>query len=292
MINNRLDLIGQRFGKLVVVEYAGTKTYANGNKFSLWLCKCDCGGTKIAIGANLKRGTVTSCGCAVKEAAQNRNSRGNVKHGYHDERLYNVWKGMKSRCNNINNSVYHNYGGRGIRVCEEWDSDYCIFREWALNTGYDENAPRGECTLDRIDVNGNYCPENCRWVNQRVQANNRRYNVRIEYDGEVKTLSEWEEDTGLDRRLLYERIFTYCYDIDKAFTKPVVTFEHPEMASGRSRNRIVEYNGEKRTVAEWAKIYGMSPDTLWARLFQMKWDVETALTKPVASKRKHKGEID
>lgn len=281
MINNRLDLIGQRFGKLVVVEYAGTKTYANGNKFSLWLCKCDCGRTKIAIGANLKRGTVTSCGCAVKEAARIRGTKGNLKHGHHGERLYNVWKGMKERCNNENHVSYKNYGGRGIGVCEEWNEDYSSFYNWAINAGYDENAKRGELTLDRVDTNGDYCPSNCRWVNQRVQANNRRYNVRIEYNGEAKTLSEWEEDTGLDRRLLYERIYTYHYDVEKAFTKPVVTAEHPEMASGRSRNRIVEYNGEKRTVAEWAKIYGMSPDTLWARLFQMKWDVETALTKPV-----------
>lgn len=287
MINNRLDLIGQRFGKLVVIEYAGTKTYANGNKFSLWLCKCDCGGTKIAIGVNLKRGTVTSCGCAVKEAAQNRNSRGNVKHGYHDERLYNVWKGMKSRCNNINNSVYHNYGGRGIRVCEEWDSDYCSFREWALNTGYDENAPRGECTLDRIDVNGNYCPENCRWVDQATQACNTRYNVVIEFNGQSKTLVEWAKEVGINRDTLYNRIFSYKWSVEKALTEPLFVAGKNSI---RSANRVVEYNGEKKTVKEWAEIYNISAEVLRSRLFRMNWSADDAFTRPVASKRKHKGE--
>lgn len=282
MINNRLDLVGQRFGKLTVIEYAGTKTYKNGNKFSLWLCKCDCGGTKIAIGTNLKRGVTSSCGCLRKEAAKNRKPHA-PKHGFHGERLYNVWKGMNSRCNPSNK----NYGGRGIKVCDKWAKDYTAFRKWALENGYDCNAKRGKCTLDRIDVNGDYCPENCRWVNQVIQVNNTRINKKVTYKGETKTLMEWSEITGISHRLLYSRIFTYHMNIEDAFTKKV----GPDNTRFKSRHRLVEYNGETKSAIEWAELYGISPDTLWGRLFKMNWDIEDALTKPIQNyNRQKKGE--
>ena len=276
MINNRLDLVGQRFGKLQVIEYAGTKTYKNGNKFSQWLCKCDCGKTKIVIGTNLKRGITASCGCAVKEAADNR-KQCTPKHGFHGERLYNVWKGMKQRCSSSNK----NYGGRGIKVCEEWCNDYLSFRKWALNNGYDKDAKRGECTLDRIDCNGDYCPENCRWTNQKVQMNNTRNNKMVLYNGELKTLDNWEKIVGIHHRLLYERIFIYNMSVDEAFMKSV----GPDNTKYKSRYRLVEYNGNTLTVNEWAKLYGLNPDTLWARLFRLNWSIEKALTEPV---EKHK----
>lgn len=286
MKNNRLDLIGQRFGKLTVIEYAGTKTYKNGNKFSQWLCQCDCGGKKVALGTNLKRGITQSCGCLVKEAACLRESSGHKKHGYHGERLYNVWKGMKSRCNNKNNSSYKHYGARGIKVCEEWNTDYASFRKWALEAGYNEEEKRGKCTLDRVDVNGDYCPENCRWVSQSTQMRNTRCNRMIEYDGEIKSLSEWADILGVSRRILYSRIYTYHQDIDKAFTSPVIDHKDPENAKGRSRNRLVKYNEETHTINEWASITGICADTLWARIFKLNWSIEKAMTHPVQSKNK------
>lgn len=280
MKNNRLDLVGQRFGKLQVIEYAGTKTYKNGNKFSQWLCRCDCGRTKIAIGTNLKRGVTTSCGCVVKEATRNRKQRA-PKHGFHGERLYNVWKGMKQRCGSLNK----NYGGRGIEVCEEWRNDYLSFRKWALENGYDKDAKRGECTLDRIDFNGNYCPENCRWVNQKAQMNNTRNNKMVFYGGELKTLDDWERIIGINHKLLYERIFIYGMNVEEAFTKSV----GPNNAKFKSRYRLVEYNGDTRSVNEWAELYGFNPDTLWARLFRLNWNVEMALTEPI---KRHKENIN
>ena len=282
MVNNRLDLLGQRFGKLVVIEYVGTKTYKNGNKFSQWLCRCDCGGTKIATGTNLKRGVTTSCGCAIKEAAMKRDSVGNKKHGYHDERLYKVWKGMKNRCRPSNK----NYGERGIKVCNEWAADYMEFRKWALGAGYDENAKRGECTLDRIDVNGDYCPENCRWVDQKMQMNNTRYNKKVKYNNDIKTVSEWADVVGINRDLLYERLFTYHLDVETAFSKPIINRNHPEGAKNKSRYRMVEYNGEVHTINEWSKITGIRADTLWARIFKLNWDVGIAFTKPVINHNK------
>jgi len=281
MKNNRLDLVGQRFGKLTVVEYAGTKTYKNGNKFSQWLCKCDCGGTKIALGVNLKKGTTLSCGCLIKEAANSRKPR-KPKHGFKGERLYGIWKGMKRRCS----SSDKHYGGRGVRVCEEWEKDYTVFREWALKSGYDCNAKRGECTLDRIDVNGDYCPENCRWVNQTIQMNNTRVNKKVTFNGMIKTLYEWSKVIGINHRLLYSRIFIYHMDVEDAFTKTVGA----DNTRFKSRYRLVEYDGQEKSIIEWAELYGMNPDTLWARLFKMNWSIEDALTKPIQNHSRKKKE--
>ena len=118
-----------------------------------------------------------------------------------------MWANMKNRCYNPNYSEYKSYGGRGISVCEEW-MDYPQFKEWALFTGYDETLPRGQQTLDRIDYNGNYCPDNCRFVNMFIQANNKQDNVRITYNGEEHTLSEWANILNIKYDYLYYRFRT------------------------------------------------------------------------------------
>lgn len=162
------DLTGQRFGRLVCIEYAG-KT--GKNQASSWRCRCDCGNEKVVLGASLKRGRTTSCGCYQKEKlAENRPkdySKINVKHGdsSHRSRVYNIWANMKQRCYNPNNPSYHWYGEKGITICDEWKEDYETFRDWASVSGYADNL-----TIDRIDSNGNYEPGNCQWLTQGENA--------------------------------------------------------------------------------------------------------------------------
>lgn len=159
-----VDITNQRFGMLTAIKRVGSK-----NGRALWLCKCDCGNTKLILAKSLRYGEVVSCGCKHLN-----NLRTNaITHNHYVERLYWVWHSMLQRIKNPNRREYHWYGERGITVCDEW-KDYNVFRKWALAHGYDEKAQQGKCTIDRIDVNGNYEPDNCRWVGMDVQNKNKR----------------------------------------------------------------------------------------------------------------------
>ena len=160
------SLIGEKFGRLTVLEYS----HANTHREPFWVCRCDCGTIKTVIGASLKNGHTQSCGCFRREEAIKRAT----KHGMNYTRIHIVWTAMKERCENPNHKHYKHYGGRGITVCDEWRKDFVAFKDWAYANGYDENAPKGQCTLDRIDVNKNYSPDNCRWVSMAEQAKNKR----------------------------------------------------------------------------------------------------------------------
>lgn len=133
-----------------------------------------------------------------------------IKHGGSKrgrrERLYAVWNMMKQRCGDPNNKSYKNYGGRGVSVCDAWKNSYKEFRDWALANGYDDNAETHKCTIDRIDNNGDYCPENCRFVSAKEQSRNTRRNRIITYNGETKTLAEWGEATGIYYLTIHYRI--------------------------------------------------------------------------------------
>ena len=193
MLNFKEDLSGKRFGRLIVVSYAGQDLKGHS---SLWDCRCDCGKTKIVRRKSLKNGETTSCGCYSSECTSARFK----KHGFKNHRLYIIWKSMRQRCNCITNQRYHDYGGRGITICQEWD-EFTEFYSWAMANGYNSTL-----TIERKEVNGNYCPENCTWILPELQSSNRRNNHRLTFDGQTKTISEWSRDMGGDFNLVYRRI--------------------------------------------------------------------------------------
>lgn len=186
------DLTGLRFNKLTVICEDGR--YKSGNV--RWLCHCDCGGITHSTSYALKNGKQIGCKCVSSE----RMARLNTKHGGYGTRLYEIWRQMHRRCYCKNTKAYHDYGGRGITICDEW-KDFEPFRAWAIKNGYEENL-----TIDRVDVNGNYEPSNCRWATVKEQANNRRSNHKVEYNGEMQTVSEWADQYGVSQLKLWARL--------------------------------------------------------------------------------------
>ena len=191
-----IDLTGQRFGRLTVLERSGSI-----GRMAAWKCRCDCG-KECVVGSNaLRTGHTKSCGCLGREIQDANLSQRIVKHGMSRHRLHNIWCQMRGRCRNENDASYRRYGGRGIRVCREWDEDFNAFKDWALAHGY-----REDLTIDRIHNGGNYEPTNCRWATLEEQANNRRSNRVIAYGGEVYTMAEWAKLLGVCIGTLYTRL--------------------------------------------------------------------------------------
>lgn len=189
------DLTGNKYGKLTVINRA-----ANRGRRTYWLCKCECGNTKEVRGDHLTSGKINSCGCIVR------------KHGKEGTRLYNIWRSMLSRCEKENNISYKDYGARGIIVCDEWH-DIDNFFSWAIDSGYNDTL-----TIERKDYNGNYEPSNCRWATRKEQANNRRSNHLLEYNGETHNISEWASITGIDARKIENRINKLHWSIERSLT--------------------------------------------------------------------------
>lgn len=204
------NLNGQRFGKLLVI---GDSVKQGRRKF--YPCLCDCGRETLVRDDALTSGGTKSCGCSRSYHQGKTSDNRYERRG----RLYHVWYGMKRRCENPKDTSYHRYGGRGITVCEEWSNSYEAFVDWAMESGYDPNSKHKECTLDRIDNNGNYEPSNCRWANMTVQSNNRRSSVLITYQGETLTVAEWAKKVGLNHGALLNRI-NQGWDIEVALTTP------------------------------------------------------------------------
>ena len=179
------NIIGKRYGRLVVLEYCGS---------SMWKCLCDCGNV-VNVRTNSLTGTrinTRSCGCLHKDKV--------TKHGRHKTRIYRIWGEMRSRCHNPQNDNYNSYGGRGIKICNEW-ADFKKFYLWSVENGYSDKL-----TLDRIDVNGDYSPQNCRWATSKQQANNRRNNHYMSLNGQTKTVTEWANEYGIVPTTLLSRL--------------------------------------------------------------------------------------
>lgn len=190
------DLTGKRFGRLTVLKQNGRDKKG----YIIWRCKCDCGNECNVISRYLASNGTTSCGCYSREI----HSAMLKTHGHSHTRLHKMWSTMIGRCCYPNVHEYENYGGRGVKVCDDW-LDYPKFEEWALANGYNPKAKHGACTIDRIDTDKDYTPNNCRWVDMKTQQRNRRNNVRVEYNGETHCLSEWAEIVGIKYVTLYKR---------------------------------------------------------------------------------------
>lgn len=210
-----VDLTGCRFNRLQVICRDGSYILNGKVKEPKWKCVCDCGNCVTVVGGSLRSGKTQSCGCLQHE----RHKQSSLKHGGCSDnspvRLYRIWSNMKQRCTNPNHHFYKNYGGRGITVNREWQDSYIAFRDWALSNGYSDDL-----TLDRIDLNGDYNSDNCRWVTYKIQANNKSTNRLITVGDRTKTLSEWSDESGVPVGTLWSRINMYGWTAEKAiFTK-------------------------------------------------------------------------
>ena len=212
-MNQKFSLVGCRFGKLTVI------CYAHGGDGALWYCRCDCGGESIAKAASLRYGSTKSCGCGSKaQASANIHAIGKAARGPyypHTRRLKELHRNMLDRCYNPKNRRYDSYGGRGIRVCEEWRTSRVAFYEWVMLNGWGDGA-----TLDRIEVNGNYEPSNCRSVGTIVQANNTTRNRYLELDGKRQSIAEWSRERGISSSAILHRL-DRGWAVGRALTQPL-----------------------------------------------------------------------
>jgi hypothetical protein len=250
-----LDLTGQRFGRLVALRMV----YLEGEgHIKYWECQCDCGTLHYARACALVPGWTKSCGCLCREQTRERN----LTHGMSKTSEYRIWSNMRRRCSNPDCAAWPNYGGRGIKVCERWES----FDNFIADMG---QRPSLKHTVERINNDGDYCPENCRWATRAEQNLNYSRNHRITFGGETLTLSQWSKRLGMKQHALIARI-EHGWTEEMALTIPI-----------RSP-RFVTYHGQTRRLYEWAELLGVKYGLLEKRL-RLGWSVEEAFETPVVS---------
>lgn len=192
-MNKRIkDLSGMKFGKLSVIGIGKQ------NRKTYWICECECGNIKEVRSDSLKNGSVKSCGCLKKEFDKKNLNR--ATHNLSKTRIHSIWQGIKGRCLNVNNPSYPNYGGRGITICHEWENSFISFYEWSMKNGYSDDL-----TIDRIDNDKGYSPDNCRFASDKTQCNNRRSNILIKIGNTNKTLIEWCGIFNLNYKAVHAR---------------------------------------------------------------------------------------
>lgn len=211
---------GDRFGKLTVI---GVDHKGDDRKW-YYKCQCDCGNTTIVRSNALTSGNTQSCGCQKGHRDSHHKSK---------TRLYGIWIGMRDRCNNIKNNAYDRYGGRGIIVCDEWQDNYLEFEKWALSNGYADNL-----SIDRINVNGNYSPSNCRWATAQEQADNKRSNILITIGKKTHNLQQWCDIYSINRSTVNTRVRTCGWSYKKAITTPIRKHKQYKKRNGSTQKTI------------------------------------------------------
>lgn len=216
----KIEMVGKRFGRWTVIERVDKDVDG-----TYWLCRCDCGTERVVNGRGLRTGKSVSCGCYAREVTSRRMKNltpeekmkfARYTHRQSDSRLYCIWWGMRERCYRPSKAEYKYYGGRGITICDEWLEDFMNFYNWAMANGYEDHL-----SIDRIDVNGNYCPENCRWATHKEQCNNRRQNRFLKFNGETHTVKEWADIIGINVVTLRGRLRT-GWSVELALTTPTL----------------------------------------------------------------------
>ncbi len=240
-----IDLTGQTFGKWTIL---GPHSIDKHGRY-MWLCRCECGVEKHVNGTDLRIGKSSSCHRCTKKHV----------HGGSGTPVFNVWRAMRDRCRNPHNPAYHRYLGRGIAVCDRWH-DFANFR--------DDMGPRPSSShsIERIDNDGDYCPENCYWATWKEQANNRVTNRMLTHGGKTLHLSEWAEEIGIGYGTLTSRL-SLGWSPERALTTPL------------ARAKEITFRGETKTISGWAEETGISRDTIAQRL-KLGWSTERTLTAP------------
>ena len=253
MTNNSTEWLGKRFGRLRIVGFVHASPPYRG---WWWVCECDCGSSKTLIPGDVKSGKVRSCGCLHNEVCSERASK--FTHSVYDhKRLYSIYNGIKKRCYSDSEPRYKDYGARGIEMCDEWlnsSNGFDNFVEWSLANGYNDAL-----SIDRVDVNGNYCPANCRWISIQDQANNKRDTKWVEYKGERVQLKKLCDKLGVTYDTVHNRIYNLKWSVEDAIEKP-----------SQQENSLMSKCREK----------GINYATVRDRMYKFGWSEEQALNTP------------
>lgn len=242
------DISGKIFGKLLVLK----RSENNIPKLVRYICKCDCGNIREVSSSNLKYGHTKSCGCLAKTI--------HIKHHMYNHPIYKVYFSMKSRCHNKKNKRYKNYGGRGIVMCDEWKDS---FEQFYKDMG---PKPSPKHSIDRINNNGNYCKENCKWSTREQQDSNKTNNIFISHNGITKTITQWSKILNVSVQTLMKR-HNNKWDDSKIIEAPV-------------KNYLLTFNGMSKTLPEWSKFMGSKDEGAVRTRLKRGWTIERALTQP------------
>lgn len=281
---DKQEWIGKKFGRLTVKEIIRVQDSA-GRWGWRWICDCDCGNTITATPSRLVCGGQESCSQCKS------NLHKCIKHGESHTKLFYTWCRMRNRCNNPKDKRYAQYGGRGIKVCDEWNNDYEPFAKWSRENGYSE-----ELSIDRIDNDGNYCPDNCRWADDKTQQRNKSTNHYVEIDGEKKALSEWCEIYGADYSIVHSRITYRHWEPKRALETPSggkgangQTYDPSTRAKPVERKyhierRYVDVDGEHLSLKAACRKLGLPYKAVHLRITRYGMTVEEAISRPFEHK--------